>query len=71
MIKGDAATTGKWVVLFNFWWVPGLTKSGEIGKKDFIRAIVDFNNEEDADIFYTYCLQNELVPTKRPRFNIE
>ena len=71
MLKEDAATTGKWVVLFNYWWVPGLTKSGEIGKKSFTRAIVDFDSEEDADIFYTYCSQNKLVPTKRLRFNKE
>ena len=67
--KGDAATTGKWVVLFNFHWEAALTVTGK-PEKSFLRAVADFETEEDAGIFYSYCLQKDLVPTKRPRYNV-
>ncbi|KKL57484.1 hypothetical protein LCGC14_2234930 [marine sediment metagenome] len=67
MLKGDASTTGKWVVLFNFRWERALTASGA-PEKSFLRALAHFETEEDADIFYSYCLSEGLVPTKRPRF---
>ena len=68
MLKGDASTTGKWVVLFHFYWKPSLTVSGKLIKTS-LRALVHFETEEDADIFYSYCVQENLVPTKRPRYN--
>ena len=68
MLKGDASTTGKWVVLFNYWWEPGLTISGK-KEKNFLSALAQFDTEEEAGIFYSHCLNNDLVPTKRPRYN--
>ena len=68
MLKGDAATTGKWIVLFNFWWEPALTVTGK-PEKSFLRALAHFETEMEADIFYSYCNQKNLVPTKRPRYN--
>ena len=44
MMKGDASTTGKWVVLFDFNWEP-LTISGKEGKR-FLRALAHFETEE-------------------------
>jgi hypothetical protein len=68
MIKGDASTTKKWIVLFNFHWEPGLTTSGKM-ERSFLRALAQFDTEEVADIFYSYCLEKDLIPTKRPRYN--
>ena len=66
MMRGDITTTGKWVVLFNFPWKPDLTITGK-KVETFLRALAHFDAEEDADIFYSYCSKEKLVPTKRPR----
>ena len=50
MLKGDASTTGKWVVLFNFHWEPELTISGK-QEKSFLHVLAQFDTEEEADIF--------------------
>jgi hypothetical protein len=68
MLRGDASTTGKWIVLFNFHWEPKLTVSGK-EEKAFLRVLANFDSEEDADIFYSYCSEKDLVPVKRPRYN--
>ena len=70
MLKGDESTTKKWVVLFNFHWKPGLTISGK-KEKSFLRALAQFDTDEEADIFYSYCLKKGLVPTKRLRSNLK
>ncbi len=65
MMKGDASTTGKWVVLFNFRWEHGKVE------KSFLRALAHFDTEKEANIFYSYCCHKDLVPTKRPRYNFD
>jgi len=60
---GDVVTTGKWVVLFNFWW--GLNDD-----RKWLRAVADFETEKEAQKFFDYCKKEQLVPTKRPRYNI-
>ena len=69
MLRGDAVTTGKWVVLFNFWWKSDYnTKSKKI-EEVWLRALANFETEMEAQKFYDYCEQKDLVPTKRPRYN--